>query len=246
MSIPVADLAERSTHKEAHARAVRAMFGRIAPTYDLLNRVLSGGFDRRWRARAVLAIDGAPEGPLHDLCAGTLDLAAALETRYPARPIHAVDFAADMLERGRSKVRRVRVEVGDALALTAADGAFAGCVCGFGLRNLAVPERGLEEAKRVLAPGGRLVILEFFRPEDGLLGVATRGFQRVYAEGVLPLAGRLVADDRAAYAYLARSMASFLTRRETEHLLTKLGFVAVRGVDLAPLGIASLVIGEVP
>lgn len=248
MSEPIASVEQRAGHEATHAHAVRDMFQRIAPTYDLLNRVLSAGFDQRWRRLAVdaLAAPGLPPGELLDLCAGTLDLTEALERRLPERPIRAIDFAADMLARGRHKVRRATVEVGDAMALSAGDGAFAGCVCGFGLRNLADPRKGLAEVRRVLCRGGRLVVLEFFRPATGVLGAATRSFHAVYARGVLPLAGKVVADDREAYAYLARSMASFLTLAEAEGVLRELGFTHVRGVPLAPLGVASLLIGELP
>lgn len=246
MGEPIASVGQRAGHESAHAGAVRDMFQRIAPTYDLLNRLLSAGFDQRWRREAVDALDGAPPGELLDLCAGTLDLSQAIERRFPERPLRAIDFAADMLARGRHKVRHARVEVGDAMALDVPAATFAGCICGFGLRNLSDPRKGLAEIRRVLLPGGRLVVLEFFRPAGGLLGAATRSFHTVYARGVLPLAGKIVADDRDAYAYLARSMASFLTRGEAEQALRDLGFQHVHGVDLAPLGVASLLVADAP
>ncbi len=241
---PIAAVAERSGREGAHGEAVRAMFDRIAPTYDLLNRTLSAGIDVRWRAHAVAELARIPDGEILDLCAGTLDLSAAIERAHPRRRVVALDFAADMLDRGRSKVSRTELVVGDAMALPFESGRFAAVVCGFGLRNLASPARGIAEAIRVLAPGGRLVVLEFFRPAPGLRGAMTRAFHAAYGNVVLPLAGRAISGDGEAYRYLAQSMASFLTRAELESLLREHG-LDVRGEDLT-LGIASLVCARIP
>ena len=242
---PIAELGARAASSEGHARAVRAMFDRIAPTYDTLNRALSLGLDARWRRRAVAAIDGAPQGEVLDLCAGTLDLAALIERTYPRRGVVAVDFAADMLARGAHKVKRTERVVADALRLPFETGRFAAVICGFGLRNLGEPGKGLDEAVRVLAPGGHLVVLEFFRPEAGVAGAIVRAFHAVYARAVLPAAGAAIARDGAAYAYLARSMASFLSRRELEAMMAERGLLAVHGEDLA-LGVASIVSAHRP
>lgn len=242
---PIAAVGERHGHEAAHGAAVRAMFDRIAPTYDLLNRVLSAGLDTRWRTRAVAELSAAPEGEILDLCAGTLDLSAEIERRWPSRRLVAVDFAADMLARGAGKVQRTEVMVGDAMALPFDDGRFAAVICGFGLRNLSDTRKGIAEAMRVLAPGGRLVILEFFRPDRGPRAAVTRAFHGGFAKVVLPLAGKVVANDGDAYGYLARSMASFLTRVELEGIFREAGMRGVRGEDLT-LGVASLVVGSKP
>lgn len=242
---PIAAVGERHGHEAAHGAAVRAMFDRIAPTYDLLNRVLSAGLDTRWRTQAVAEIAVAPPGEVLDLCAGTLDLSAEIERTYPARPVVAVDFAADMLERGKGKVRRTAVQVGDAMALPFADGRFAAVICGFGLRNLSDTRKGIAEALRVLAPGGRLIVLEFFRPDHGPRAAVTKAFHAGFAKVVLPLAGKVVANDGDAYGYLARSMASFLTRKQLQDLLRESGMRDVRGEDLT-LGVASIVVGSKP
>jgi len=235
---PIAAVSERHGHEVAHGDAVRAMFDRIAPTYDLLNRVMSVGLDVRWRARAVAELSRAPAGDVLDLCAGTLDLSRAIERTYPTRGVVAADFAADMLERGRHKVSRTELVVADAMNLPFATGRFAAVICGFGLRNLSDPRKGIAEAVRVLAPGGRLVILEFFRGER----MVTRAFHAGFARVVMPLAGKAVAKDAGAYAYLARSMATFLSRSELESILREHGFVEVQGEDLT-LGVASVVAG---
>src|SRR5690349_11282061 len=187
------------------------MFDRISPTYDLLNRIMSVGIDRRWRARALNVLDQAlPDGPLLDSCAGTLDLAAAMEARFTARRVVAADFSREMLVKGRDKVRRVPVAVGDAMHLPFADQSFAGMTCGFGMRNLSKPERGLSEAHRVLKPGGAFVVLEFYRPATLLMRI----FHGLYGRFVLPTVGFMVSRDKEAYSYLARSMQGFFTRVE--------------------------------
>ena len=143
---PIASVGDRAGHETAHTRAVQLMFSRVAGAYDQVNRVLSAGLDSTWRKRAldVLGLD-LPEGPVLDLCAGTLDIAAELEKRFPTRAISAVDFSAEMLARGSHKVRRTKTLVADAMELPLADASVAGAICGFGLRNLADPRRGLAE-----------------------------------------------------------------------------------------------------
>jgi ubiquinone/menaquinone biosynthesis methyltransferase len=224
-----------------HAIAVRDMFDRISPTYDLLNRLLSAGTDRRWRKRALDILTAQlPDGPVLDSCAGTLDLAAALGERLDPARVVATDFAREMLVAGRAKVpAATRLSVGDAMALPFAGETFAGMTCGFGMRNLADPARGVAEAHRVLKPGGVFVVLEFFKPTR----LPTRVFHAVYGRGLLPLVGRLVSGDGEAYGYLADSMQGFLTRAEFEDAMRGAGFCDVQARDLT-LGIASLVWGR--
>jgi ubiquinone/menaquinone biosynthesis methyltransferase len=237
---PIPDVRSRRGEEAAHASAARSMFDRIAPTYDTLNRLLSAGIDARWRARAVAELRSAP-GPVLDLCAGTLDLAALLERARPRDRVVAVDFSAAMLEAGRSKAPRTEVVVGDAAALPFGDGEFGAVICGFGMRNLADLERGVREVSRVLRPGGRFVTLELFRPTR----IVTRAFHGAYAGVLLPALGGLVSGDAGAYRYLVRSMARFFSREEYEDLLRSCGFEHARGEDLT-LGIASIVSGDKP
>jgi ubiquinone/menaquinone biosynthesis methyltransferase len=238
---PIAAVRARRGEEAAHGTAARSMFQRIAPTYDLLNRLMSAGIDRRWRARAVAETAGAPAGPVLDLCAGTMDLTALLADARQDDRIVAVDFAPAMLERGRRKAPRAEVFVADAAALPFDDGAFATVVCGFGMRNLADPVGGAREVRRVLRPGGVFVTLDLFCPTRP----APRAFHRAYARLVLPTLGGWLSGERRAYDYLARSMAEFLTREEYEHSLGSVGFARVRGFDLT-MGVASIVLAEVP
>jgi ubiquinone/menaquinone biosynthesis methyltransferase len=231
--------ARRPELAESHAHAVQRMFDRISPTYDLLNRLLSLGIDRRWRTLALDALARElPDGALLDACAGTLDLSLAMRTRWPARALVSIDFARDMLLAGRRKVPGGISVVGDAMQLPMRSGSVAGFVCGFGMRNLSDPKQGLAEAARVLAPSGVCVVLEFFRPES----FATRVFHAAYGRFLLPLVGRLVSGDGEAYGYLSRSMQGFLSRSEFETAMREAGFHGVEGRDLT-FGIASIVRG---
>jgi ubiquinone/menaquinone biosynthesis methyltransferase len=221
--------------------AVRAMFDRIAPTYDTLNRLMSAGIDKRWRIRAVRELRDAPPGALLDLCAGTMDFTVLLADAFPERRLVAADFSKSMLDAGRTKAPRAETVVANAMEMPFKDAEFAATVCGFGIRNVSDPRRALADVKRILAPGGIFVTLEFFRPTR----TATRAFHAAYNRFVLPTVGGLVSGDRGAYSYLAKSMEGFMTRSEYEVALRDAGFVHVRAFDVT-LGIASIVCAEVP
>jgi 4-hydroxy-3-polyprenylbenzoate decarboxylase len=236
---PVAKLEARKNAPE-HASENRAMFDRIAPTYDLLNKMMSFGVDRRWRAKAIaqIAERTRPVGPILDLCAGTLDLSKMLEEALPDERIVACDFSSNMLERGKDKVTRTERVVGDALALPFDDASFGAVICGFGMRNLADLRRGVREARRVLRPGGVFVTLELFAPKL----LRTRALHSAALRSALPVLGAVVARDRDAYAYLAESMEGFVTREQYESLLREEGFASVAATDLT-MGVAAIVSG---
>lgn len=236
---PISDLEERKQDRAGHGEGVRDMFDRIAPTYDLANRVMSAGVDVRWRKRAVAELTEIPEGALLDSCAGTLDLTALLISKFPDRRVVAADFSNEMLERGKEKAPSAERVQADAMKLPFEDASFAGMICGFGMRNLSDTNAGIREAFRVLAPGGVFVTLEFFKPVTWY----SRAFHGAYANAVLPIAGGALSGDASAYRYLARSMKGFLSREEYEIGLHEAGFKEVRGYDLL-LGIASIVRAE--
>jgi demethylmenaquinone methyltransferase / 2-methoxy-6-polyprenyl-1,4-benzoquinol methylase len=191
-------------------RYVRAMFEAVAPSYDLLNRVLSLNADRAWRRKAIerLGWEVRPGGVYLDACAGTLDLARALARRpgFTGRVV-ATDFALPMLRVGKAKLNGERVysAAADTLELPIGDGTFDGALVGFGVRNLADLSAGLAELARVLRPGARLIILDLATPRSPLM----RSLYLFYFRRVLPVVGRLVSGHPTAYTYLPESVMKF-------------------------------------
>lgn len=207
---------------------VRATFEQIAPRYDLLNHLLSFNVDRRWRRRALraLAWKRAPDGRYLDLCAGTLDVGAQLAAEREFRGfIVGADFAPAMLRGGMGKAPRTVLSpvAADAQQLPLPDACMDGAIVAFGIRNVASLDAALREAKRVLRPGARFVILEFTTPRRALV----RWGYQLYFHHVLPLIGGLVSGHRTAYRYLPRSVASFPAEPELAARMTAAGFSGV-------------------
>jgi demethylmenaquinone methyltransferase/2-methoxy-6-polyprenyl-1,4-benzoquinol methylase len=233
----------RAAEGVAERSVVRAMFSAIAPRYDLLNHLLSLNLDRRWRRRAIreLRWEQAPHGTYVDLCAGTLDVAAALARRpgFGGRVLGA-DFAEPMLRAGRGKApaRVVSPVVADALGLPLASGTAAGAIVAFGIRNVSDLDAGLREVHRVLAPGARLVILEFTTPRQRIVWT----LYRLYFHHVLPFVGGVVSGNRAAYRYLPASVARFPNEPALAERLRAAGFADVHWTSLT-LGIAAIHVG---
>jgi len=223
---------------------VQAMFSDIAPRYDLLNHLLSFNVDARWRRRAIrmLAWERAPSGVYLDLCAGTLDVAAELSGQrgFAGRVIGA-DFAEPMLRAGKDKIQRrpVHPVAADALSLPLADGSCAGAIVAFGVRNLADLDAGLREVCRVLAPGGRFVILEFTTPRSALI----RSVYHAYFHLLLPRIGGWISGNRGAYRYLPESVAHFPMAGDLAQHMREAGLVDVSWTSLT-FGIAAIHVGS--
>ncbi|HRC85094.1 MAG TPA: ubiquinone/menaquinone biosynthesis methyltransferase, partial [Thermoanaerobaculia bacterium] len=179
------------------SRAIREMFAGVAPRYDLLNRLLSGRRDVAWRNRAARRLGARPGETVLDLCCGTGDQALTI-ARSGARVV-AADFCLPMLSLTRTKepkgARRLELATADALALPFPEGRFAGVTVSFGLRNVADLDRALTEIHRVLAPGGRIVVLEFALPKAAWF----RGLYLFYFRRILPVVGRWLSPRGSAY-----------------------------------------------
>ena len=176
-------------------RAVERMFDRVARRYDLLNRLLTFGLDRRWRRRSVRLLDLPPGSVVADLACGTGDFCG--ELRHASLDAIGLDFSAGMLHHASTPAPLVRADV---LRLPLADGVVDGAVCGFALRNLADLDEFLAEAARIVRSGGRIALLEVAEPACRVL----RWGHRLYFGHLVPVIGGLLSD-RAAYRYLPAS-----------------------------------------
>jgi demethylmenaquinone methyltransferase / 2-methoxy-6-polyprenyl-1,4-benzoquinol methylase len=201
------------------ADGVRRMFDRIAPVYDVMNRVMTAGLDRRWR-RITLDATVATGDRVLDACCGTGDL--AIGARRRGARVTGLDFSSAMLERARGKDAGIEWVQGDALALPFEDGSFDAATVGFGVRNVDDLEAGLRELRRVLRDGGRLGILEITTPRGALAP-----FYRVWFDRVVPLLGKVLPGG-AAYSYLPASVCRFPGPDELQALLERCGFDAVQ------------------
>ena len=221
---------------EKSPQEIRRMFASIAGRYDLLNRILSLWLDTGWRRRAVGELQLRPGDLVLDLCCGTGDLAHQI-LRGGGRVV-ASDFCHEMLCAVPAKAPLARRVEADALRLPFADGRFDAVTIGFGLRNLADPAAGLLEMRRVLRPGGRLVILEFSRPPGRL----SRALYHLYLGRILPSVGDLLSRRRGPYRYLARSILAFPDQPALARQIRDAGFAEARWIDLSR-GIVALHLG---
>jgi len=205
------------------------MFDRIAPSYDLLNRLMTLRVDQAWRRRLLAELRPRDGERMLDLCAGTMDVAALARLRAPRLRIVGTDFSRAMLARGVAKTG-LPASQADALALPFRPGSFDLATVTFGMRNLDSYQVGLAELARVLGPGGRLGVLELFRPESR----GSRLVHGAYNRLVLPVLGRILSPDPQAYRYLVESMERFASRPEFEAAARRAGFRDVRGETLFP------------
>ena len=223
---------------DAKRERVRAMFERIAPRYDLMNRLMTGGLDRRWRHRAMACIGPGPGERVLDLACGTGDLAALAAARG-ARVV-GVDFTVAMLRRARARLPEAALVRADAARLPFTDGSVDAAVCGFALRNLVEREPVLRELRRVLRPGGRVALLDAGRPRNPLL----RRAHGLVLDGVVPRLGSWLSD-REAYRYLPRSTAYLPDPGAVTRELEGAGFAAT-GFEVLALGAAWMWWGRRP
>jgi demethylmenaquinone methyltransferase/2-methoxy-6-polyprenyl-1,4-benzoquinol methylase len=234
------------SYDSSRAPKVREMFSRLAWRYDLVNDVMSFGLHRRWKKQTVrLALAGAKSKPrVLDLCCGSGDLCFLAEDRGAGSVVGA-DFTLPMLAVARRRrmegSRRSGFVQADALRLPFADGTFDVITISYGLRNIADLPAALAEMRRVLARGGRAVVLDFGKPDNALAGALYQGFLRT----MMPTVGWLFHGDPETYLYIPESLARFPAQRGVEKLMRETGFVNV-AYENRLLGTMGINVGEAP
>ena len=237
------------SYDEERAPKVREMFSRLAGRYDLVNDVMSFGMHRRWKRDTVRLGLASSARPLRwlDLCCGTGDLsflAERLAGPGQAR-VTGVDFTLPILAVARrrrpAEASTASFAQGDALCLPFRDASFDVVSVGYGLRNLADIPRGLAEMRRVLAPGGRAVVLDFGKPDNPVASALYWGYLQI----AMPLMGWLFHGDPDTYAYIPASLERYPAQRGVETLMKDAGLVNVRFEERL-LGTMGINVGEAP
>lgn len=219
---------------------VEEMFNSIAPRYDLLNRVLSGGIDRSWRKKAIDQLKNLQPKRILDIATGTADLALECVRLSPSEII-GLDISNNMLEIGREKIKQrnlqniIRLDQGDSENLPYNDNYFDAITVAFGVRNFEHLEIGLSEMYRVLKPEGKVVILEFSQPPS----FPIKQIYSFYSKYILPLVGQLISKERSAYEYLPESVRAFPYGDQFLEVLTKVNFKDTKCLPQT-FGIASI------
>jgi ubiquinone/menaquinone biosynthesis methyltransferases len=231
---------------DGKAEAVEDMFDAVAPRYDLLNRVLSAGIDRYWRRRAVRMLQDEQPRRVLDVATGTADLALRIERTLHPRETVGVDLSTEMLTRGREKIAqaglspRISLLKADAAALPFDDETFDAAFVAFGVRNFEDLDAGLSDIRRVLRPGGTLVVLEFSQPR----AFPIKQLYNWYSHHVLPRIGGVLSPDQGAYEYLPNSVAAFPDGTDFLQRMADGGYTDLEWTPLT-FGIASLYRGRV-
>jgi demethylmenaquinone methyltransferase / 2-methoxy-6-polyprenyl-1,4-benzoquinol methylase len=224
---------------------VAGMFDNIAYRYDFLNRFLSAGIDIRWRKKAIAELKNIKPQKILDVATGTADVAIMSVAILKPSTIIGIDISDGMLDFGRKKIAKLGLENvielvnGDSETINFDDNAFDAVTVAFGVRNFQNLEKGLGEIKRVLKPGGKLVVLEFSRPKTQ----GVKQLYKVYMDVVAPAMGKLFSKNRNAYKYLDESIKKFPEGKNFTTILDNLGY---RNTYCKPqsFGICSIYCGE--
>ena len=204
---------------QERARYVQTMFARIAGHYDLMNRLMTGGQDIRWRKQVIQLARLTPKSRLLDIGTGTGDLAREALAQFPQAKVIAADFTLEMMRIGQKK-GVPNFSSADVLCLPFRDLSFDAVISGFLMRNLIDLQKALREQYRVLKKGGRMVILDTTRPKKNILSPLIR----LHMHALIPVLGGLLADAREAYRYLPESTERFVTAEELASRIASVGF----------------------
>ncbi len=226
---------------EERAQYVQRMFGRIAGRYDLMNRLMTGGQDRRWRKRVVELARLPERGRLLDIATGTGDIAQEALDQHPGLTALGGDFTLEMMLTGRSKPERAGILWlgADTLALPFPDECFDAVTSGFLMRNVIDVPGAFREQVRVTRPGGRVVVLESSPPKKNLL----RPFIRLHLNKVIPMVGKVVTGDGEAYRYLPDSTQQFQDPGSLARIMEGSGLVNV-SYELFMFGTIAIHMGQ--
>jgi len=227
-----------------HPESIRNLFDSIAPTYDLLNHLLSLGRDLYWRKTAVRELKGF-EGWILDVATGTGDVAIEIihQNGYN-RKVFGLDFSKPMIKEAYQKLLRkdlsetIALTLGDALSLPFRENAFSASMMAFGLRNILEKNQALAEMVRVVKGGGKVVILEFTLPQKGFM----KRLYPIYFKQILPRVGGFISGDRGAYSYLPESVLHIQNAEDYEEMMLRSGLENVTSRRLT-FGIVSLIVG---
>jgi len=224
---------------------VKDIFASVTDKYDFLNRFLSGRRDIAWRKRAIKEMKFFNTHRFLDIATGTGDLALACVKAYPEVKATGVDFVQGMVDKGMEKVSdenlldSVELKWGDATNLEFEENFFDVTAIAFGIRNIPDKNKALSEMKRIIIPGGQVMVLELTTPQPGLW----RTFYNFYLNGMLPKLAKLFTKNPAAYEYLSDSIINFPTRKEFLNLMESIGLKNCRAIPLT-FGVCTLYIGE--
>lgn len=212
--------------EESKKKQVGEMFDKIAFRYDFLNRFLSAGIDQGWRKKAINTLKPFRPSTILDVATGTGDLALLSYKILHPEKIIGIDISNGMLEIGREKVKRaglqnvIDLQQGDSEAISFADQSFDAVTVAFGVRNFENLEKGLSEIRRVLKPGGRLVVLEFTRPSAPVV----KQVYHLYMKYITPKIGKMISKNDDAYQYLNDSVERFPEKQSFVNILNQLGY----------------------
>ncbi len=224
---------------------VATMFNDIAFRYDFLNRFLSAGIDVKWRKKAIKQLEKIQPKTILDVATGTADVAIMASGILNPEKITGIDISDGMLDLGRKKIEKLglqnKIELlnGDCETINFKNDSFDAVTVAFGVRNFEDLEKGLTEIKRVLRPGGKLVVLEFSKPKTAVVKV----LYKLYMKIICPNVGRIFSKNRNAYQYLDESIQKFPEGKNFTAILDKLGYGNTYTKPLS-LGICSIYCGE--